>query len=142
MSHFQYRSEKMEEKKIMQLLTFLVFCSSYIVNVYSIKLYACICMFRGYPVGQVCKSCASGCTSCEKNATHCLSCEETLLLHNHECVAKCPSGHTVRNGECVQCPESCVICSEDGLCTGETEIHHSFARFHELFFYIEKIINK
>ncbi|XP_016148018.1 proprotein convertase subtilisin/kexin type 5-like [Sinocyclocheilus grahami] len=72
---------------------------------------------RGYPVGQVCKSCASGCTSCEKNATHCLNCEETLLLHKHECVERCPPGHTVRNGECVQCPESCVICSEDGLCT-------------------------
>ncbi|KTF75021.1 hypothetical protein cypCar_00027139 [Cyprinus carpio] len=71
---------------------------------------------RGYPVGQVCKSCASGCTSCE-NATHCLSCEETLLLHKHECVERCPPGHTVRNGECVQCPESCVICSEEGLCT-------------------------
>ncbi|XP_058630422.1 proprotein convertase subtilisin/kexin type 5 [Onychostoma macrolepis] len=72
---------------------------------------------RGYPVGQVCKSCASGCTSCEKNATNCLSCEETLLLHKHECVEGCPPGHTVRNRECVQCPESCVICSEDRLCT-------------------------
>lgn len=90
-------------------------------------------------MGQVCKSCASGCTSCE-NATHCLSCEETLLLHKHECVERCPPGHTVRNGECVQCPESCVIYSEDGLCTGETEIPHSFACFHELLFYVKKII--
>lgn len=95
-------------------------------------------MFRGYPVGQVCKSCASGCTSCEKNSTHCLSCEETLLLHKHECVERCPPGHTVRNGECVQCTESCVICSEDGLCTGEIEIHHNFVCFHELFFMLRK----
>lgn len=102
------------------------------------KWCACLCVFRGYLVGQVCKSCASGCTSCEKNATHCLSCEETLLLHKHECVERCPPGHTVRNRECVHCPESCVICSEEGLCTGETEIHHNFACFHELFFYVKK----
>lgn len=89
-------------------------------------VHVCNCVFRGYPVGQVCKSCASGCTSCD--ATHCLSCEEALVLHKHECVASCPSGHTVRNGECVQCPESCVICSEDS-CTGKTEIFHRCCMF-------------
>ncbi|KAK5851566.1 hypothetical protein PBY51_023112 [Eleginops maclovinus] len=49
---------------------------------------------RGYPAGPVCRSCVSGCVSCVKNATHCLSCEEPLLLHKHQCVGTCPAEHT------------------------------------------------
>lgn len=70
-------------------------------------------------MGQVCKNCAPGCSACEKNATYCLSCEETFLLHKHECLVNCPSGHAARDGECVTCPENCVLCSKENLCTGE-----------------------
>ncbi|XP_036436898.1 proprotein convertase subtilisin/kexin type 5 [Colossoma macropomum] len=72
---------------------------------------------RGYPAGLVCKSCVPGCGSCERNATHCLSCQGNLLLHKHQCVSSCPPAHTARGGECVQCPQACLLCSEEGHCT-------------------------
>ncbi|KAM9793224.1 proprotein convertase subtilisin/kexin type 5 [Syngnathus typhle] len=78
---------------------------------------------RGYPVGQVCRSCASDCASCEKNATYCLSCEEPLLLLNHQCVDQCPAGHTVHIQECRRCPPACEECSPLGECTACEEYH-------------------
>ncbi|XP_035383608.1 proprotein convertase subtilisin/kexin type 5 [Electrophorus electricus] len=73
--------------------------------------------FRGYPAGTVCKSCAAGCASCEQNATHCLSCDQPLLLHRHECVEMCPPAHSLHNEECVACPQDCRQCSEEDQCT-------------------------
>ncbi|XP_047425540.1 proprotein convertase subtilisin/kexin type 5 isoform X2 [Mugil cephalus] len=78
---------------------------------------------RGFPSGQVCRSCSPGCASCVRNATHCLSCEEPLLLHKHQCVEECPPAHTVRDGECQRCPSACQECSPLGLCTGCEEYH-------------------
>lgn len=73
---------------------------------------------RGYPAGQVCRKCVAGCASCGKNATHCLSCEDPLLLHKHQCVEECPPAHTVRDRECQRCPSACQECSPLGQCTG------------------------
>lgn len=73
---------------------------------------------RGYPAGQVCRSCAAGCASCGRNATHCLSCEEPLLLHKHQCVEECPPAHTERDRECQHCPSACQECNPLGQCTG------------------------
>ncbi|XP_045923579.1 proprotein convertase subtilisin/kexin type 5-like [Micropterus dolomieu] len=78
---------------------------------------------RGFPIGQVCRSCAAGCASCGKNATHCLSCEEHLLLHKHQCVEECPPAHTVQDRECQHCPSACQECSALGQCTGCEEYH-------------------
>ncbi|XP_061555258.1 proprotein convertase subtilisin/kexin type 5-like [Phycodurus eques] len=78
---------------------------------------------RGYPVGQVCRSCVSGCVSCEKNSTYCLSCEEPLLLLNHRCVEQCPAGHTVHIQDCRRCPAACEECSPLGECTACEEYH-------------------
>ncbi|XP_078812274.1 proprotein convertase subtilisin/kexin type 5 isoform X2 [Oryzias latipes] len=78
---------------------------------------------RGYPVGQLCRSCAPGCVSCEKNATHCLACEEPLLLHKHQCVEECPEGHTARDRQCHQCPTACQECTALGQCTGCEKYH-------------------
>ncbi|KAL6096710.1 pcsk5 [Pungitius sinensis] len=78
---------------------------------------------RGYPAGQVCRSCAAGCASCGKNATHCLSCEEPLLLHKHQCVEECPRAHTLLDGECQRCPSACRECGPLGQCTGCEEFH-------------------
>ncbi|XP_063066379.1 proprotein convertase subtilisin/kexin type 5 isoform X2 [Engraulis encrasicolus] len=71
---------------------------------------------RGFPVGQVCESCAEGCLTCERNATHCLSCQEPLLLHRHDCVSACPPEHILRDGECLHCPSGCSRCTGAGLC--------------------------
>ncbi|KAL2100373.1 hypothetical protein ACEWY4_004767 [Coilia grayii] len=76
---------------------------------------------RGFPVGQVCESCAEGCLTCERNATHCLSCQEPLLLHKHECLAACPPEHILRDGECLHCPAGCRRCTGAGLCAGKRE---------------------
>lgn len=74
---------------------------------------------RGYPAGQACRSCAAGCASCGKNATHCLSCEEPLLLHKHQCAEECPPAHAVgADGECRRCPSACQECQPLGECTG------------------------
>ncbi|KAM4634072.1 proprotein convertase subtilisin/kexin type 5 [Polymixia lowei] len=78
---------------------------------------------RGYPVGQVCRSCAAGCMSCGRNATHCLSCEEPLLLHKYQCVEACPPAHAVRERECQRCPSACQECTPLGQCTGCEEYH-------------------
>ncbi|KAG7241170.1 hypothetical protein INR49_025913 [Caranx melampygus] len=71
----------------------------------------------GYPAGQVCRSCAAGCESCGRNATHCLNCEEPLVLHKHQCVEECPPAHMLRDGECQRCPSACQECSPLGQCT-------------------------
>ncbi|CAB1318072.1 unnamed protein product [Coregonus sp. 'balchen'] len=63
--------------------------------------------------GQVCRGCATGCASCERNATHCLSCVEPLLLYKHQCVEACPPAHTLRDGECQHCPTACQECCEE-----------------------------
>ncbi|XP_068561703.1 proprotein convertase subtilisin/kexin type 5 [Cebidichthys violaceus] len=78
---------------------------------------------RGYPAGQVCRGCAAGCASCGKNATHCLSCEEPLLLHKHQCVDECPPAHTAHDRECQHCPSVCRECNPLGQCTGCEEYH-------------------
>nr|XP_019937280.1 PREDICTED: proprotein convertase subtilisin/kexin type 5-like [Paralichthys olivaceus] len=78
---------------------------------------------RGYPAGQVCRSCAAGCASCGRNATHCLSCDEPLILHEHQCVEDCPSAHFVQDRECQRCPSACQECSPLGQCTGCEEYH-------------------
>ncbi|KAK1884381.1 Proprotein convertase subtilisin/kexin type 5 [Dissostichus eleginoides] len=78
---------------------------------------------RGYPAGGVCRSCVSGCVSCVKNATHCLSCEEPLLLHKHQCVRACPAEHTVRDRECTHCPPACLQCDPLGRCTDCEDYH-------------------
>ncbi|XP_037547912.1 proprotein convertase subtilisin/kexin type 5 [Nematolebias whitei] len=79
---------------------------------------------RGHPVGQLCHACALGCASCEGNATHCLTCEEPLLLHNHQCVEECPPAHTVQEGECHQgCSPPCRECNQAGQCTACEEYH-------------------
>ncbi|XP_029372303.1 proprotein convertase subtilisin/kexin type 5 [Echeneis naucrates] len=78
---------------------------------------------RGYPAGQMCRSCAAGCTSCWRNATHCLGCEEPLILHKHQCVEECPPAHTEQDGECQHCPSACQECSPLGQCTGCKEYH-------------------
>uniref|UniRef100_A0A673ZZ54 Proprotein convertase subtilisin/kexin type 5-like n=1 Tax=Salmo trutta TaxID=8032 RepID=A0A673ZZ54_SALTR len=77
----------------------------------------------GYAAGQVCRGCATGCASCEKNATHCLSCVEPFLLYKHQCVEACPPAHTLRDGECQHCPTACQECSPNGECTGCEEYH-------------------
>uniref|UniRef100_I3JKW5 Proprotein convertase subtilisin/kexin type 5a n=1 Tax=Oreochromis niloticus TaxID=8128 RepID=I3JKW5_ORENI len=87
----------------------------------SIKLF--VASNRGFPAGQVCHSCAPGCASCARNATHCLSCEEPLLLHKHQCVDKCPPAHTVQERECQPCPSACQECDPLGVCTGCEEYH-------------------
>lgn len=74
---------------------------------------------RGFPWEQVCRSCAQGCASCGKNASRCLSCEEPLLLHEHQCVRRCPPAHAERDGQCHRCPPACQECSPAGRCTGE-----------------------
>ncbi|XP_034997609.2 proprotein convertase subtilisin/kexin type 5 [Hippoglossus stenolepis] len=78
---------------------------------------------RGYPAGQVCRSCAAGCASCGRNATHCLSCDEPLILHKHQCVEDCPPAHAVRDRECQRCPSACQECGPLGQCTGCEEYH-------------------
>ncbi|KAM7368833.1 hypothetical protein PAMP_013140 [Pampus punctatissimus] len=78
---------------------------------------------RGYPAGQVCRSCAAGCASCERNATHCLSCDEPLFLHKHQCVEECPPAHTVQDRECQHCPTACQECNPLRKCTGCEEYH-------------------
>ncbi|XP_068190180.1 proprotein convertase subtilisin/kexin type 5 [Antennarius striatus] len=77
----------------------------------------------GYPAGQVCRSCAAGCASCRWNATFCLSCEEPLLLQEHQCVNSCPPAHAVRGGACQRCPSACQECDLLGRCTGCEEYH-------------------
>ncbi|XP_035996608.1 proprotein convertase subtilisin/kexin type 5 [Fundulus heteroclitus] len=81
---------------------------------------ACV---RGYPAGQLCLSCAVGCASCEMNATHCLTCNEPLLLHDHQCVQECPPAHIVQDKECHHCPPACQDCNPLGQCTGCQEYH-------------------
>ncbi|XP_067340936.1 proprotein convertase subtilisin/kexin type 5 isoform X1 [Channa argus] len=78
---------------------------------------------RGFPAGQVCRSCAEGCATCGRNATHCLTCEENLFLHQHQCVEECPPAHSVQDGECLHCPSACQECSALGQCTGCDEYH-------------------
>ncbi|XP_054613481.1 proprotein convertase subtilisin/kexin type 5 isoform X1 [Dunckerocampus dactyliophorus] len=78
---------------------------------------------RGYPAGQVCRSCTVGCASCENNSTYCLSCEEPLLLQNHQCVDRCPLGHTVQAHKCHRCPPACDECSPLEECTACEEYH-------------------
>uniref|UniRef100_A0A8C6KVW4 Proprotein convertase subtilisin/kexin type 5a n=1 Tax=Nothobranchius furzeri TaxID=105023 RepID=A0A8C6KVW4_NOTFU len=78
---------------------------------------------RGYPAGQMCHSCAAGCSSCEKNATHCLTCDKPFLLHEHQCVDECPSAHTVQDRKCQQCPTACRECTPLGKCSGCEENH-------------------
>ncbi|XP_077478698.1 proprotein convertase subtilisin/kexin type 5 [Stigmatopora argus] len=78
---------------------------------------------RGYPVGQVCRNCASDCASCEKNASYCLSCEEPLLLLNHQCVEHCPPTHVVLVRECRPCPAACEECDPLGECAACEEYH-------------------
>ncbi|XP_029024628.1 proprotein convertase subtilisin/kexin type 5 [Betta splendens] len=78
---------------------------------------------RGYPVGQVCRSCAAGCASCVRNATNCLACQEPLVLHQRQCVDECPPGHALRDGRCQRCPSACHECSARGECTGCDEYH-------------------
>lgn len=73
---------------------------------------------RGYSAGQLCLSCAAGCASCEKNATHCLTCDEPLLLHDHQCVEECPPSRIVQGKECRRCPPACQDCDPLGQCTG------------------------
>lgn len=75
-------------------------------------------MDRGYPAGSVCRNCAAGCASCWRNATHCLSCEEPLFLHKHQCVDECPAAHTVQDGECRRCAAACQECDPFGQCSG------------------------
>ncbi|XP_029693943.1 proprotein convertase subtilisin/kexin type 5 [Takifugu rubripes] len=77
----------------------------------------------GYPDGQVCRGCAAGCSSCGKNATHCLSCEEPLLLDQHRCVEECPPGHTAQERVCRPCPSACRGCLPAGPCTDCEEYH-------------------
>ncbi|MEQ2204314.1 hypothetical protein XENOCAPTIV_011331 [Xenoophorus captivus] len=72
---------------------------------------------------QLCLSCAVGCASCEKNATHCLTCNEPLLLHDHQCVQECPPAHIVQDKECHHCPPACQDCNLLGQCTGCEEYH-------------------
>uniref|UniRef100_A0A8D3DF75 SPC3 n=1 Tax=Scophthalmus maximus TaxID=52904 RepID=A0A8D3DF75_SCOMX len=73
--------------------------------------------------GQVCRGCAAGCASCGRNATHCLECEEPLVLHRHQCLEDCPPAHAVRDGECQRCPPACQDCSPLGHCTGYQFLH-------------------
>lgn len=93
-------------------------CCIYSASSVRLDLLVCLNPDRGYPVGQLCRSCAPGCVSCEKNATHCLACEEPLLLHKHQCVEECPEGHTARDRQCHQCPTACQECTALGQCTG------------------------
>ncbi|XP_034048082.1 proprotein convertase subtilisin/kexin type 5 [Thalassophryne amazonica] len=78
---------------------------------------------RGYAVGQVCRRCAAGCASCWRNTTHCLSCDEFLLLHQHRCVDECPPGLSVQDGECRRCAPACEDCNPLGRCTACEEYH-------------------
>ncbi|CAL8278916.1 unnamed protein product [Merluccius merluccius] len=71
---------------------------------------------RGYPVGQVCHSCAEGCVSCG-NSTHCLSCLQPLLLHQHQCVSACPATYAAAGGRCERCSAACRHCTPSGQCT-------------------------
>ncbi|XP_064164994.1 proprotein convertase subtilisin/kexin type 5-like [Anguilla rostrata] len=78
---------------------------------------------RGYPAGQVCLSCASACSSCEGNATRCLSCADPFVLHRHRCAEDCPPGHLPREGRCHPCPPACRRCAADDLCEECEESH-------------------
>lgn len=104
--------------------------SSVIVRCVCVPADLCSASHRGYPAGQVCRGCAAGCASCGKNATHCLSCEEPLLLHKHQCVEECPPAHAVRDRECQRCPSACQECHPLGQCTGtETQCKQNKSKF-------------
>ena len=88
------------------------------VYIHNKSTHLCLAVHRGYPAGQVCRSCVAGCASCGRNATHCLSCDEPLLLHENQCVEECPPAHTVQDRECQHCPTACQECNPLGQCTG------------------------
>ncbi|XP_067378152.1 proprotein convertase subtilisin/kexin type 5b isoform X1 [Channa argus] len=71
---------------------------------------------RGFPEDGVCQPCASKCTSCQENSTHCLSCERPYLLLDHYCRSQCPDGYFSTETECQRCPSHCSECNQDGLC--------------------------
>uniref|UniRef100_A0A9J8AQS0 Proprotein convertase subtilisin/kexin type 5a n=1 Tax=Cyprinus carpio carpio TaxID=630221 RepID=A0A9J8AQS0_CYPCA len=76
----------------------------------------------GYPVGQVCKSCASGCTSCE-NATH------YFFLHVGQCIVVCPDGffEDTDQGFCERCHADCELCDgpEPNNCDSCSDTDHT-----------------
>ncbi|KAI1900130.1 hypothetical protein AGOR_G00046850 [Albula goreensis] len=71
---------------------------------------------RGYPDGGECEHCSPLCSSCEGNATHCLSCVEPNVMLGHDCRESCPPAHFNQKGVCQRCPPACMDCTNDGLC--------------------------
>lgn len=68
----------------------------------------CFCS-RTFPFGDHCETCQSQCLTCA-NSTHCLTCMDSLVLLNNQCVEECPEGYYLNNQECVQCHPICSTC--------------------------------
>ena len=61
-----------------------------------------------------CEPCHDPCLTCT-NLTSCLTCRQSLLLLNGQCLATCPRGYYQNAKQCLSCDRLC------GSCTGPSE---------------------
>uniref|UniRef100_A0A6J0TBE0 Proprotein convertase subtilisin/kexin type 5 isoform X2 n=1 Tax=Pogona vitticeps TaxID=103695 RepID=A0A6J0TBE0_9SAUR len=64
----------------------------------------------------ICRMCSQPCSTCEGNATRCLSCKHPFLLEEGECKPTCSEGHFATDGVCEPCPERCQECINGESC--------------------------
>ena len=64
---------------------------------------------RTFPSNNRCESCPNFCDTCA-NATSCLTCRQSLLLLNGQCVDECPEGYYTFDQQCFPCHPICKTC--------------------------------
>lgn len=78
----------------------------------------CNCKAGFFGNYQLCTACDFSCVTCSKAGTNgCTSCPTGITLNQGTCVAGCGVGKVLQGGVCVNCPNSCISCSDAYTCT-------------------------
>ncbi|XP_060618166.2 proprotein convertase subtilisin/kexin type 5 isoform X2 [Anolis sagrei] len=75
---------------------------------------------------EICQMCSKSCSTCEENATRCISCESPFLLEQGKCKLACSEKHFVVDGVCHPCPENCQECIQGSSCKACIPPYHLY----------------
>uniref|UniRef100_A0AAY4BT87 VWFC domain-containing protein n=1 Tax=Denticeps clupeoides TaxID=299321 RepID=A0AAY4BT87_9TELE len=81
-----------------------------------------------------CRECHVSCAQCTAGSVHsCTSCVRPAVLHEGQCVQRCPPGFHVQDGSCQACHPSCQECggpsqADCTACPPPTSLHLGYCR--------------
>ncbi|XP_030622204.1 extracellular matrix organizing protein FRAS1 [Chanos chanos] len=103
----------------------------------SVSYGSCVssCQTQHYlSIAHICRECHASCSQCTAgSAQSCISCVRPNVLHQGQCLDRCPHGYHVQEGSCRACHPSCKECTgpsqaDCSVCPPHASLHNGYCR--------------